>query len=182
MMMTTNKGTKRPSQSANSRGFTLAEVLVAALIIGIGFTAILASMGSSTSVNAASAEITQAVFLAQGVREWTANLPFRDPDTADAGNPPGPDSYVSGDVPYVDDLDDLLSATFTPPRNSFGQAITGLTGWSQTVSLTWRAEGDPNTVVANGASDVIHVQVSISRDGSTVLSTGWLITDERSEE
>ncbi|RKY25727.1 MAG: hypothetical protein DRP83_05835 [Planctomycetota bacterium] len=181
MMMTTSKGIKRPGQSASSRGFTLAEVLVAAVILGIGFTAILASMASSTSVNAAGGEITQAVFLAQGVREWTANLPFRDPDAADADNPPGPDSYVGSD-PYVDDLDDLLSATFSPPRNSFGQPITSLAGWSQTTSLTWRDEGDPNAVVANGASDVIYVQVTISHDGSVVLNTGWLITDERSEE
>lgn len=163
---------------ASSRGFTLMEVLVASVIVGIGFTAILASMVSSTKVNLTSTEITQAAFLSQEIREWTANLPFRDLDSDDAGNPPGPDSYVGEGVPYVDDLDDLINVTFSPPRNSSGETIAGMADWSQTIILTWRLPGDVNTEAVAGTSNVIHVQVTVSKDNETLMQTGWLIPEE----
>ncbi len=177
-MILKSKWKKTPGPAGRKSAFTLLEVLCASVILGIGFVAILASVGSSTRISQASSEMTQAIFLTQEIREWTANLPFRDTDPADIAKPVGPDAYSSPGVPYVDDLDDLMNATFSPPRNGLGDAITGMLGWSQTVNLTWRSPSAINTSVVAGTSDIIHVQVTVSKNDEVLLQTGWLVTEE----
>ncbi len=163
-------------------GFALLEVLFASVIMGIGFIAILASVASSTKTSYASSEITQAIFLTQEIREWTANLPFRDQDAVDASNAPGADSYSALGVPYVDDLDDLMYAVFSPPRNSLGEELTGMDGWTQMVYLSWRSSSDINMWMAPGTTDIIHVDVTVTKGNQTLMQTGWLITEEGGAE
>ncbi len=159
--------------SSRTRGFTLIEVAVAVAIIGLAITALMASLAAGTRANHAGQQLTQAVFLAQEVREWTIKLPFSDTDPADVGNPPGPDG--SDPQYYVDDLDDLLSVTYSPPRDGRGVALSSMVGWTQTISLTWRDPDDLATVVTPGASDIIHVSVEVSYRGKTMLTAGWLV-------
>lgn len=154
----------------SARGFTLIEVAVATMIVGVGITALLVAVGANTRVNGYGAELTEATFLAQELHEWTSALPFSDPDPEDANNPPGPDG---SDPQPPDDLDDLMGVTYSPPRDGEGYELYGMSGWSQTITLTWR---DPNALtqtVADGASDVIHVQVDIGYKGRTILINGW---------
>ena len=54
-----------------------------------------------------------------------------------------------------------------------GGALLGNRGGRQQGS---QSQTDLDTVVADGASDVIHVEVQISRDGKLQLTTGWLVT------
>ena len=162
-----------------ARGFSLIDVVVATIVISIALTALLVSIGSNTRVNDAGWKITQASFLAQEIREWTLALPFSDPDPGDAGNPPGPDG--SSPQVFVDDLDDLMNVTYSPPRDGRGVAINELAGWSQTITLTWRDPDDLPTVVAPGTTDVIHVSVEVAYRGHSVLTTGWLVTRRTDE-
>jgi prepilin-type N-terminal cleavage/methylation domain-containing protein len=155
------------------RGFSLIEVLVASTIVGVGVTAAMVAMQAGTEVNAAGRDLTQAVFLAQEVREWTLLLPFRDPDPADAGNPPGSDG--ADPQVFVDDLDDLMGVTYSPPRDAGGAAMSGMDAWSQQISLDWKDPDDLTATVAPGASDIIRVNVTILYAGRPVLSTGWLV-------
>ena len=155
-------------------GFTLAEALCATVIVGLGAAAILVSAASGSRANNIGRKLTEAVFLAQELREWTYQLPFSDPDTADQGNPPGSDGM--NPQTFVDDLDDLMGVTYSPPRDGQGIAVDDLTVWSQLIDLTWRDPADLDTIVANGASDVIYVEVTISYQGSEALKTGWLVT------
>ncbi len=155
-------------------GFSLVEVAVATAIVGMGVTALMVALAAGTRTNHAGQELTQAVFLAQEIREWTLNLPFSDPDPADANNPPGPDS-TSPQI-FVDDLDDLLDVTYDPPRDGRGVSIAGMDGWSQTIHLTWRNPSNLTSIVTNGASDAIYVEVEIAHYGQAVLSTAWLVT------
>ena len=155
-------------------GFTLIEAAVATIVIGLGAAALLTAVASGTRTNAAGRSITQAVLLAQEIREWTVKLPFSDPDEADMGNPPGPDG--ADPQVFVDDLDDLMNVTYSPPRDGQGQPVADMTGWQQAITLTWRAPSDLTTAVAAGTSDTIHVQVDISHNGLNVLTTRWLVT------
>ncbi len=155
------------------RGFSLAEILVASMIVGIAVSAGMVAIESGTVANAAGQEVTQATFLAQEIREWTLRLPFRDPDPGDADNPPGPDG--SDPETFVDDLDDLKNVTYSPPRDANFSALAGLAGWSQQIALEWRDPDDLTTPVADGASDVVHVSVTVARGGRQVLRTGWLV-------
>ncbi|MFB3891858.1 MAG: prepilin-type N-terminal cleavage/methylation domain-containing protein [Phycisphaerae bacterium] len=155
-------------------GFTLVEVAVATAIIGLGVAALLATIAAGTRSNAAGQKLTQATFLAQEIREWTLRLPFSDPDPGDAGNPPGPDG--SDPHVFVDDLDDLMDVTFSPPRDGRGSAISGMDNWSQTITMTWRDPSSLSTIVSPGASNAIYVQVVVSYHSQPVLTTGWLVT------
>lgn len=159
-------------------GFTLIEVAVATVIVGIGVTALMVAAGSATRVNDAGRELTQAVFLTQELREWTLRLPFSDPDPGDQGNPPGPDG--TDPQTFVDDLDDIMNVTYNPPRDGQGAAIADLANWSETITITWRDPDSISTVVADGSSEVVYVQLVLSRDGREVLTTGWLISRRES--
>jgi prepilin-type N-terminal cleavage/methylation domain-containing protein len=165
-------------------GLTLIEVAVATAIIGVGVTALMVAAGSTTRVNSASRKLTQAVFIAQEVREWTLNLPFSDPDPGDQGNSPGPDG--SDPQTFVDDLDDLSNwdgagITYSPPRDGQGVAMPDLAGWSQTITLTWRNPNDLTQTVAPGASDIINVNVDVKHNDAGILACGWLVTRRESE-
>ena len=166
-------GVRSPRPPAGRRAFTLIEVAVATAIIGLGVVALLVAVASGTRTNDAGKRLTQALYLAQEIREWTIRLPFSDPDPGDQNNPPGPD----GTDPqlFVDDLDDLMNVTYSPPRDGRGGAIADMVDWSETITLTWRDPASLTTVVAAGSSDVIHVQVDIAQQARPMLSTGWLV-------
>ncbi len=154
-------------------GFTLIEALIASVLVGVGVSAMMVATKSGTQVNAGAREITHAINLGQEIREWTLKLPFVDPETPD--NPPGPDG-AENPQSFVDDIDDLMDVTYSPPRNGTGQALTDMSGWSQKITLTWRNPDDLSASVANGASEMIYVEVLVSRGSQPVLTTGWLVT------
>jgi len=152
--------------------------MIAIVTIGIGVSALMTAVASGTRVNGEGRGMTRAAFLAQELREWTIKLPFSDPDPGAQGNPPG--SAGSDPQVYVDDLDDLMGVTYSPPRDGQGSAITDMTGWSQSITMTWRDPDDLATIVADGASDVINVQMTIAWNGQEKLTTSWLVA-RRSE-
>ena len=113
--------------------------------------------------------------MGQEIREWTLKLPFVDPETPD--NSPGPDGAEDPQAPSaVDDLDDLMGVTYSPPRDGTGQALSGTTGWSQQITMSWRNPDNLSQTVTDGASDMIYVEVVISHGEQPVLTTGWLVT------
>jgi Tfp pilus assembly protein PilV len=160
-------------------GFSLVEAMIATVLVGIGVASVMVATKSGTEVNAAGRQITQASYLAQEIREWTLKLPFSDPDPGDKGNPPGPDG--SSPQVFVDDLDDLMNVTYTPPRNASGVAIGDLADWSQKIRLDWKDPDSLTTTVAPGTSDVIAVTVTVACRGRDILTTGWLVTRRASE-
>ena len=155
-------------------GFTLIEVLLAVIILGMGITASIHTIMSGTTMSMDSDKMTTANFLASEVGEWTRTLPFSDQDPSDWLNPPGPDSEGPYG-PYVDDVDDLLGATFSPPLNAAGVPIKGMDGWSQKILMTWRDRSNPSIEVDPGTSDLIYIQAVIAFRGEVILSTGWLL-------
>ena len=164
---------KRCAHKSTRGGFTLIEAMVAIGVIGTGVAALFVSLQSGTKVNGAATEMTHAVFLGQEIREWTLKLPFIDPDEGDQGNPPGPDG--SDPLTFVDDLDDLMDVTFGPPRDGRGVAIANMPNWSQAIGMTWRDPNDLSTAVANGASDVVRVEVEVRNNNQPVYTTSWIV-------
>lgn len=166
-------------------GFTLIEVAVATIIVGVGLAALMVSVESSTRVNDVGGKLAQGTFLAQEIREWTLALPFSTPVAGEVHNAPGPDGGVDPHV-FVDDLDDFLGldgrgTTYKPPRDGMGVEISSLPDWSQTITLSWR---DPNNVAAaapqgNGTTDVIYVHVDVGYRNKTVYGTNWLVTRKK---
>ena len=161
------------SRSGHGMGFTLVEVMVAIMLISTGIVALLGAASAGTTSTDAGKKISQAVFLAREIREWTLRLPFSDPDPGSEDNPPGPDG--SSPQTFVDDLDDLMDVTYSPPRDGQFGAIADMTAWSETITLTWRDPLSLDTIVDDGTSDVIHVHLSVAHAGKQVLETGWIV-------
>lgn len=161
-------------RAGRDRGFSLVEVVVATAIIGVGVVALMACIGAGTRANGFGKTLTRATLLAQEMREWTLRLPFTDPDAGAEDNPPGPDG-AENPLSAVDDLDDLMGVTFCPPKDGMGCDIYDMTEWSETLTLTWRSPTDLKALVADGASNVIHVELKITYQGLPVLTTGWLV-------
>jgi prepilin-type N-terminal cleavage/methylation domain-containing protein len=138
---------------ARAEGFSLIEVAVATVIIGMGVTALLLSVGAGTRVNDDARELTQASFLAGEVREWASNQTF-----ANLSALPSP-------------------TTFSPPQDGSGNVITDMTGWSQAISITWRDAANLNNNVAAGSSKFINMQVQIFRGGRLMLSTTAMVVN-----
>jgi len=159
---------RSPARSA----FTLIEALVATVLVGLGISALMITTQSGTQVCAHTRDLTEAIYLASEVRERTLKLPFKDPITPD--NPPGPDEGEDPQV-EVDDLDDLMNVTYSPPKDAMGRTIEGMADWSQTIMLTWRDKDNLASTVDPGDSEMVYVQVGIYHKGKKVLSTGWLI-------
>ena len=137
------------------KGFSLIEVAVAVVITGVGVTSLMAASGAFTRASDGGNKLSQA-----------------DPDELDAGNPPGADPYDLQGV--VDDLDDLMGATFAPPRGGQGSPMGDMAGWSQTITLTW-VNPDTLATALPGQTDAVRVEVSIGFKGANLFDAAWLV-------
>ena len=147
------KRTNHPRRIARAEGFSLIEVAVATVIIGLGATALLLSVGAGTAVNDSGQELTRAAFLAGEVREWASNQTFAN-------------------------LSALASpTTFSPPKDGGGNTITDMTGWSQTMTFTWRDGANLNNTVAAGSSKYINMRVQIFQGNVLMLTTTVMIVN-----
>jgi hypothetical protein len=160
---------------------------MAAMIIGIVFLGVLMSMSVSTQANIAASDLTTAITLSQHIREITMSTSFSDPDETDLSKPPGPDG--SGPDTLVDDMDDLLGHTYSPPRsampvtqdssNRLGQLLSEYTGWSQEIVITYRNPDDLADITYPGGinvpTDLAMVQCKIKKGSELIYVTEWLI-------
>ena len=189
--------TAKKNSSQLRAGFTLPEILIAVVVVGIGFAAVCESMVNASLTTSKSQDLTKAQAIANEMREYTMSLPFRDPQSASA-------DYVgleTGDNinTHIDDLDDYADgAIYSPPVRASGDSAQpnkpevmseyGTAGecprWKQVITLSWRDPANPDREIAQGSSDLVYVEVEIykvTRSGSGgendrhILTTGWLV-------
>ncbi len=115
----------------NRGGFTLTEVMIASVVIGIGVSAALFGMSSSLDSSGKSQDMLTAMSLAENLFQLAQGLEINDPD---GGEGFGPDQGESSIDDY-DDVDDLDGSTFTPPLDAAGVEIESYAGWSQEVDV-----------------------------------------------
>lgn len=94
--MTTNS---RTHYCTSRRGFTLAEAMMAVVVLGIAASSLLLPFVSGMSVRAEGINRTLAARLASDLMEEILRLPFHDPDDKTSYSP-GPDA---GDLDNIDD-------------------------------------------------------------------------------
>jgi prepilin-type N-terminal cleavage/methylation domain-containing protein len=111
------------------RGFTLIEVMIATLLIGLAIAALVAANGTLSMANGLGTDKSTAEFLAEQIRELTALLAVVDPETALTAF--GPEE---GSLAGYDDVDDFDGATFSPP---IGADRVALNGFAAPTSTSW---------------------------------------------
>lgn len=147
-------------------GFSLLEALLAVLLVGIAITALVASSGSLTTVNAAGAELSTAEFLIEQLRELTDMLPGTDPDYL-----PDMTFVASGDY---DDVDDFQNRVFSPPITSDWQPLNEFSAYTQKITVERVSESNFEQVVYNDDTHFIRVTVAITINDREISSASWI--------
>jgi prepilin-type N-terminal cleavage/methylation domain-containing protein len=164
-----HRGNLTSSGGRRHDGFTLVEVLVAGAIVGILFVALLQSFTVGLSMLDQSQRMTVATSLAENIHEMMLTLPLVDP-----GQPAhwGP---AAGQVnpPFIC-VNNYDGVAFSPPVAADGTRLTSLSIYTQKVTVAAVSPTNFNQVLADGASNVYRVSVTITCQGQTVCSLSWL--------
>jgi prepilin-type N-terminal cleavage/methylation domain-containing protein len=155
------------------RGFTLVEVLVAAVITGIALAAVSWTMESAAKAKSVLSEDPMAYLLAREIREM-AEVLSRDPSGV-VGVTRGSD---------VQALDSLQGAVFSPPVRADRSAAAALSGWAQRVTLAVCALDDlktptgesPTLGLGRTAKRLYRLSVAVTYAGQEVDHFDWWLT------
>ncbi len=168
--------TPKINHQKSTRGFSLIEILIATLLVGLSITAMVVASNSFTMANGAGADLSTAEFLVEQIREMTAMMAVIDPETKTATF--GPEE---GSLAAYDDVDDLNGATFSPPVGSDRGVLNDLAAYSQHVVVQNVSQTNFNTVVTNHSSKFVRITVTISLNGRPITSASWLRTQYQSQ-
>jgi len=150
-------------------GFSLVEVLIATILIGLSIAALVAANGSFTMANDAGADLSTAEFLIEQIREMTTMLAVIDPETETTTFGPE-ETSVAG----YDDLDDFDGQTFSPPINANKVPMASYPTFSQQVVVENLDPSNFNQVVGDHASDFVRVTATVSQNGRPISSASWI--------
>ncbi len=152
-------------------GFSLIEVLVAIILVGLAVMCLVASNSSFTRANAAGTELSTAEFLSEQIRELTMLLPVVDPETGISTF--GPEADEAGLADY-DDLDDLDGAVFSPPINAERLVLNEFVGYSQQVTVENVSAANFEQVFTDHGSYFVRVTVKVLLNSKEITSARWI--------
>ena len=165
---------KNPAKNITVRypaAFTLIEIIIATILIGIVITAIVMSSRTFTTINAAGMNLTTAEFLIEEIRELAAPLPVVDPDSGTSTF--GPESDETSLADY-DDLDDFDGVVFSPPIDINRTGLANFPSFSQQVTVENVSASDFMAVVGDHGSDFVRVTVRVFLNNEEISSASWI--------
>jgi len=133
-------------------GFSLIEVLIAVVLVGLAITALLLASSSFTIANGAGTDLSTAEFLVEQIRELTAMLPY-------------------------DDLDDFVGAdgveSFWPPIGADKNPLDGFAAFTQNVAIENVNPTNFEQVVGYD-SNFVRVTVEVFLNAKEISSSSWI--------
>jgi type II secretory pathway pseudopilin PulG len=128
--------------------FTLVEAVVSMVVVGMMLAASLNAAGVARTRQQRNADRMRALWLAQELMSEVMDKAYVDPGAlplfgAELGE-------LQTKRSTLNDIDDYANLSESPPRNPEGTNMTGWTGWSRTVAVTYAT---PANLTANSASD-----------------------------
>jgi len=162
-------------QSSIPQGFTLIEVLIATVFIGLSIAALVAANGSFSMSNAAGADLSTAEFLVEQIRELTAMLPLVEPGlTSWTSLGPGPGETLAT-YDDVDDFDGFNSATLGAPISAQRTTLPALKAFRQQVTVRKLNPTNFNQTWSDTAdSNFARITVRILHNGGEISSASWI--------
>ena len=151
-------------------GFSLIEVLIAILLIGLAVASLVAANSAFTKANGAGTDLSTAEFLVEQIRELTTLLPVVDPETEDATFGPEAGETLAG----YNDLDDFDGATFSPPIDVNRNILSNFTAFHQVVTVENVSASNFEQIVGDHSSYFVRVTVSVFLNSKEISSTSWL--------
>ena len=150
-------------------GFTLVEVLIAMVLVGLAIVSLVAANISFTKANGAATYLSTAEFLSEQIRELTTLLPVIDPQTGTSTFGPEESALID-----YDDLDDFDGANFSPPISADRKVLDNFAAFSQQVTVENISATNFEQVVSDHSSSFVRVTVRVFLNSKQVSSTGWI--------
>lgn len=151
------------------RAFTLIEVLIATVLLGLAIVSLLAANAAYTKANGFGTNLSTAEFLIEQIRELTIPLPVIDPETGTANF-----GAEEATLAEYDDLDDFDDRSFSPPINAERQTLNNFAGFTQQVTVHNVNPGNFEQVVADHSSSFVRITASVFLNSRQISSTSWI--------
>ena len=143
---------KKTANRSFSAGFTLLEVLFAAMLIGLAIAALAVGSGAFTLNNAAGLDLSTAEFLIEEMRERTALI-----------------SYTN--------LPALNNQQYQPPIDIEGVQMPDFSAFAQTITVQYVNPADLTQPSSTGPTALRRVTVSITKNNQPISSASWIRAD-----
>ncbi len=111
-------------------GFTLVEVLIATILVGLAIASLVGANISLTRANGVGADLSTAEFLIEQFRELSTLLSVIDPNTGTGYF--GSEEAVLADY---DDLDDFDGKSFSPPISANRKVLDDSAAFTQQITV-----------------------------------------------
>jgi prepilin-type N-terminal cleavage/methylation domain-containing protein len=130
-------------------GFTLIEILIAVVLIGLAVVSLVASSMSFTQANGFGTDLSTAEFLVQQVRELTAMVDY------------------SGLFSYD-------GVSFNPPKGANNEVLVNFSEFTQYVTVENVDDSDFESVVGDHSSNFVRVTVDVRLNSRVLSSSSWV--------
>jgi prepilin-type N-terminal cleavage/methylation domain-containing protein len=157
--------------TGNPAAFTLIEIMIAVLLIGMAIAALVVANGAFSQANGIGIDLSTAEFLIEEIRELTMPLPVVDPTDGTAAW--GPETGETAIANY-DDLDDFDNITISPPIDMSRNPLNDLASFAQQIVVENVDPTALDTVVTDHSSDFVRVTVTIIQNNNSISSASWI--------
>jgi prepilin-type N-terminal cleavage/methylation domain-containing protein len=151
-------------------GFTLIEVMIAVILVGLAIASLVGANISFTQANGAGTDLSTAEFLLEQVKELTTMLSVVDPQTGTATFGPETGETLTG----YDDLDDFDNQSFSPPIDAGRNTLNNFASFSQQVIVQNVNPSNFEQVVSPHNTNFVRVTVKVFKNSNEICSASWL--------
>jgi prepilin-type N-terminal cleavage/methylation domain-containing protein len=145
-------------------GFTLIEVMVAVILVGIAIASLVGANSAFTQANGAGTDLSTAEFVLEQIKELTALLPVVDPNSGiTTFGPETGETYAN-----YDDLDDFDNANFSPPIDAHRNILNDFASYSQQVIVENVNPSDFEQVESDHSTNFVRVTVKVSKNSKVL--------------
>ncbi len=145
------------------RGFSLAEVVVSTLLVGVVLAGALNLLGATVRGRSNTALGDRARLLAEELLSEVLEYDYADPNELPVFGSEA--SEAGGNRDVFDDVDDFHNWDVTPPEYRDGTAMPNLTNWRRRVLVEYVDPNDPTTGSASD-QDVKRITVEVYFNGT----------------
>jgi prepilin-type N-terminal cleavage/methylation domain-containing protein len=165
----------RPAQAACRRGFSLAEVVVSTLLVGIVLVAAMNSLGATIRGRTSTGDAARAAQFAQQLMSEIIAKSYIDGGILPLMGPELGESTANRTA--FDDVDDYHNWTASPLQDADGNVLPNSTGWRHSVTVEYVNPANPanTTLLDNGLK---RITITITRGTVTMTRLVGLRSDK----
>ncbi|MEE9369986.1 MAG: type II secretion system protein [Sedimentisphaerales bacterium] len=133
-------------------GFTLVEVLIATILVGLAIASLIGANISLTRANGVGANLSTAEFLIEQIRERA----------------------IAADYDDLYTLEHFDGVSFSPPINADGNDLNNFAAFTEQITVENVDGANFENTVADHSSNFVRVTVRIFLNSKEINSTSWI--------